>query len=394
MPSSSPNDRSTNPKDPGPPTPGDDSPSVEEAAAPGGLGMVIALITVSLVFSTCAAEGLLRLASDNPYANETTDYMMKIEAHHAFRDMQIDRTPVDPAHPKTRLRTSARSYVEPSAQFENPQATVAFFGGSTTQNVAVREELRFPALVSSLLAERGIEISTLNAGRSGISANDSVNLLFNHVIFDEPDVAVMMHAFNDIGVLAIHGEYKPRVAGNLDAGIASRWLFQTLSINSALFGSLRGWATASTAAAPGGLLREGKPADSKALPTEKFTNRLRAFVGLCRAFGITPVLMTQPVINVRTALTPDWSDPKNQEIFNHLIREVGESEKVLVIDLVQYLFDEVEDWNKPMVVFYDGVHATDYGSQKMAEHIADRLQSDVLPAILAKRETGTKQPAN
>ena len=104
--------------------------------------------------------------------------------------------------------------------------------------------------------------------------------------------------------------------------------------------------------------------------------------------------MTQPVINVRTALTPDWSDPKNQEIFNHLIREVGESEKVLVIDLVQYLFDEVEDWNKPMVVFYDGVHATDYGSQKMAEHIADRLQSDVLPAILAKRETGTKQPAN
>jgi len=351
--------------------------------------MGLVLVALSLLVSTCAAELLLRVATDNPYANETTDYVVKIEAHHAFRDLRVDRSTVDPEHPYTRLRTNARSYIEPSAQYADPQATVAFFGGSTTQNAAVREELRFPALVSTLLAERGLRISTLNAGRNGISANDSINLLFNHVVFDEPDVAVMMHAFNDIGRLAGHGEYRPRVGGHLDASIVTRWLSQTLSKHSALFGALRGWATASQAAAPAGLKREGKPADSKPLPTHEYVARLESFIGICRAFDIVPVLMTQPVINVRTPLTPDWSDPKNQEIFNHLIREVGREQGVVVIDLVRYLFEEVEGWNEPMVVFYDGVHVTDHGSQVFARHIADRLAADVLPVVIADRAERT-----
>src|SRR5437867_8610086 len=80
-------------------------------------------------------------------------------------------------------------------------ATVAFLGGSTTECVAVQEDLRFPALVSVLLAQQGLKVNTLNAGRSGNALHDALNNLLNHVINDHPDFVVLMHVSNDIGYL-------------------------------------------------------------------------------------------------------------------------------------------------------------------------------------------------
>lgn len=352
-----------------------------EELPPGGAGCAVALVVVAFAVSTLLAEGLLRLAWHNPYANETTDHLIRLEVQHPLRDMELDRSALDPENPRARFRTDARSYILPSRQYEDPQATVAFLGGSTTANNAVLEELRFPARVSTVLAERGLRINTLNAGKSGISSQDSINLLFNHVVLDQPDVVVMMHAHNDIGRLTGKGEYGARSEGPSDLRTVARWALQRGSIHSSLVGALRFWQTTTTLQLQP-FERKGKPAESASLPTEKYVARLKTFVGVCRAFGITPVLMTQPVINVRTPLTPDWTDPRNQEIFNHLIREVGAEEDVLVIDLVRFFFEEVDGWREPMVVFYDGVHFTDRGSDLAARYIADRLYEVALPPVL------------
>ena len=345
--------------------------------------LAITAVILSFTLSMLVAELLLRVTWRNPYVNETPDHLVKIERNHLLRDLEIERSILDAEHPRVRYRTNARSYITPSQQFENPQATVAFLGASTTANNAVKEELRFPALVSTLLAERGLRVNTLNAGKSGITSQDSINLLFNHVVFDEPDIAVMMHAHNDIGRLSRNGDYAARRGGPMTFSTVMRWALQRGSINSSLIGVVRNWQSSHALRPPKEYTRPTSPAASRSLPTGKYIARLKSFVGICRAFGITPVLMTQPATHVRTALTPDWTDPRNQEIFNHLVRQVGAEEDVLVIDLVQFFLNEVDDWNEPMVVFYDGVHFTDRGSQLAAIHIANRLYETVLQPRLA-----------
>ncbi len=119
---------------------------------------------------------------------------------------------------------------------------------------------------------------------------------------------------------------------------------------------------------------------------------LRAYVHVARAFGIEPVLMTQPLASVRTPLTPDWADPVNQEIFNHEIRRVAAGEGVVLIDLVRYLFDHVAGWDQPMKILYDGLHVNNFGSRVYAEHISERLAETVLAHLLTT-ESAASPPA-
>ena len=99
-----------------------------EAAPPRQTGIAVTLVVVAFAVSTLLAELLLRVVWNNPFVNETTDYLIKLERNHLFRDLVLDRSTFDSEHPRVRYRTSARSYIMPSEQFENPQATVAFSG--------------------------------------------------------------------------------------------------------------------------------------------------------------------------------------------------------------------------------------------------------------------------
>jgi len=83
--------------------------------------------------------------------------------------------------------------------------------------------------------------------------------------------------------------------------------------------------------------------------------------------------MTQPVTGMSNELTPAWGNAGAQDRFNAVIREVGQQNDVLVVDLCNHLKENVPDWDKPMHLFYDGVHVTDKGSEVYADHIADRL---------------------
>jgi hypothetical protein len=120
------------------------------------------------------------------------------------------------------------------------------------------------------------------------------------------------------------------------------------------------------------------PIQLERVSSEKFVSRLHAFVGICRAFDLEPVLMTQPVVSVRVPSMPEFMDPRNQEIFNQLIRDVAGKENVVLIDLARHLAEDVEGWNEPMKVFYDGVHVTNLGSRIYAEYIVQRLLESVL----------------
>ncbi len=325
-------------------------------------------------------EAVLRVGWVNPYAGERQDRFLELPVNPALRNITVDRRSIYPDSPVGRVRTDERSYLLPHRLFESPDATIVFLGGSTTQCNAVTEELRFPVLVSDLLAERGLRVNTLNVARAGNNVHDSLEVLLNHVVDDEPDAVVLMHAANDIGILTFAGSYRPGNPAPLSPLLVGKWLLQGSSSRSAVAGGLRWWVTSRFRAlevrdfaARANLERER--AD---VPTEPFTRRLRAFVGLARGFDIEPILMTQPAISLQHELRPSWIDAYNQEIFNDEIRRVARESEVILIDLARYLATQVPGWDQPMKVFYDGIHVTDEGSQIYAEHIAAQLLETLL----------------
>jgi lysophospholipase L1-like esterase len=345
----------------------------EPNGAPGSASGRLLLVLVSLAVSVVASELILRLAWRNPFRGERPELVVKLRMHHADRSLPIDRRDVYPDSPVSTIHTDARGYIMPGRRFDQPDATIAFLGGSTTECSAVTEELRFPALVSTLLEARALRVNTLNAGNSGNNTQDALNLLLNHVIFDRPDVAVLMEAANDIGVLAGEHSYQRSISAG---SAAVRGLLQVASSQLSLVGALRGWLTPSALRADPGE-RANIPRELARLPTAEYEKRLRAFAGICRAFGIEPVLMTQPAISIRTALTPEWLELKKQERFNNIVRAISAEEDVVLIDLARYI-GEVEGWDQPMRIFYDGIHVTDEGSRVYAEYIARRLEETVL----------------
>jgi lysophospholipase L1-like esterase len=331
----------------------------------------------------------LRLFWHNPYRYEAPDHLLKIYTHHANTDYFTTSPEPKNAHKRGRLRTDARSYILPSFQYRHPDVTIGFLGGSTTECVVVQEDLRFPALVSKLLADRDVKANTLNSGRSGNSLHDSLNILLNHMIEDHPDIVVLMHAANDAGVLTRDGGYDSRMGHPVSISDLGKWSLQMVSSNLSLAGRVRAWdPTVSLGAIPADILRpkttgaetQAKPVSMKPELVDVYRKRLQAFIHMSRAFGIQPVIMTEPFSGSTNALTPDWVKAEPLDELNAVIREVGEREGVPVIDLVRYLQENVPGWAKPMNVFYDGIHVTDQGSRVYAEYITERL----VPLIVKK----------
>ena len=346
-----------------------------------GKQKVLVLFLVSLA-TLGFSELCLRFLWHNPFRYEAPDHLLKLPIHHPNTDYIFNRARVTPEHPWVRLRTDARSYILPSFQYKDPVATIAFLGGSTTECSAVQEDLRFPALVSELLAKQGLKVNTLNIARSGSTLHDALNVLLNHVIEDRPDIAVVMEASNDIGILKKAPSYRPRMGSPVSITEFAKWSLQIASSELYLAALVRSSVNVEQilASNPTKDWRHNQPSLHPS-SINLYRQRLKALVHICRGFDIQPVFMTQPFSGSTNSLTPNWVDHTAQDQFNSVIRMIGAEEGVPVIDLVSYLQDQVPEWNKPMEIFYDAIHVTDKGSQVYAQYIAERL----LPLILQKK---------
>lgn len=196
-------------------------------------------VTISTLIALAVCEVALRLVWSNPYQSGSSAQYLRLRIQPAGIDFVVDRSTIDPKMQPVRFRTNERSYILPVGQHEQPQATVAFLGGSTTECLAVDEPLRFPALVSSLLAERGLMVNSLNAGVSGNTLHDSLNILVNHVVEDHPDYVVVMNVTNDVGVLDAQGDYRSRLAHPLGWSQFTEVVKSELSRRSAVMGLFR-----------------------------------------------------------------------------------------------------------------------------------------------------------
>ena len=196
------------------------------------------LLAASLLVALGLGEGAARLLGLGP-ARETPDVVLRLPLQHGYLDHRVGRAEIAPADPEVRFRTDARGYIEPARPHAAPDATVAFLGGSTTECRAVREELRFPALTAALLGERGLRVNALNAGRSAGTVHDALHVLLDRVAEDAADLALLMEAVNDAGVLARDGSYAGRSGAAVAGRDLAKWSLQLAARRLALAELLR-----------------------------------------------------------------------------------------------------------------------------------------------------------
>lgn len=341
---------------------------------------------VATIVALVAAEVLLRVVWHNPFRHEAPDTVVRLRMQHPRTDHAYKTGLPGQDDSEVLFRTDERSYILPATRHPDAIATVVFLGGSTTECVAVHEDQRFPVLVSSLLAEKGFKVDTLNGGHAGNNVHDVINVLFNHVVADRPDIAVLMEATNDVGTLRLANSYAPSMGSPVSVKLAAKWVVQILSSHIDLVGIVRESSNRNRPAAKAAASdwRQTQAAADSVL-AGMYRAHLRTFVHMCRDFGIEPVLMTQPYSRYRNAMTPAWLESTAQDQFNDIIRDVGHSENVLVIDLVAHLRNDISEWDKPNHIFYDAVHLTDTGSQVYAAYIAAQLQPLIEKRASTKR---------
>ena len=245
----------------------------------------------------------------------------------------------------------------------------------------------------------------MNAYNGGVRGNNSlhsINIFLNKVLPLKPDVVVLMHNINDLGILLYEGAYwnrhptrSPLVSLIEQEGEPKRTLWRrTRDVLHALLPRLyvRAVRLKGRLAGAGpvtdewGHLRDEKiDYDAEALRASFRTN-LILFVEIARATGVEPVLMAQanriiddpdPAVRVNLANVEQEglgypAFKKLYDRFNDIIREVGEQRGVQVIDLERAM-------PKERRFLYDSVHFNDAGSELAASVIAEQLSHRFQP---------------
>ncbi len=298
-----------------------------------------------------------------------------------------------------RVRTDSRGFILPYNQYDHPDATLVFLGGSTTASIFMEEENRFPYLVGNLLEqETGKKVTSINGGVGGNNTLHSLDILLNKVIPLKPNLVVMMENINDLIVLIYDRTYwnhnpskAPIVEFTFYKNLKGLRALTTLArdmyipnlhvatrvLSHRIFG--KGKEPDDEFARERGKKKELRGAEM----LDDFKMNLQTFINICRARKITPVLMTQfnrvkadPDEKIRQILQKFAADTKIQvsefkeiyDKFNEAIVEVGQANHVLVIDLAREIPQEKQ-------YMYDVVHLTPAGSHLAARIISEKLRS-------------------
>jgi len=350
----------------------------------------LALLVGTLLLMLVLGELALRVLWRNPFASESPDLLLTLRWQHNLTDRLVDRSVLHLDPPKVRFRTDARGFIEPVARVSGPEFTLVFQGGSTTECLVVQEDLRWPNLVPVQLEPMGFRVNALNAGKSGNTAHDSLVNLVELIGSSRPDVVLLMNAVNDVGLLAEYGY--ARHGSNHDGWrVGLRWAGMSLSSHSALAGLVRRALDFPAQNDLAGVRSEAGKLAGQPDPLP-YVARVRAWVRTARAFGIEPVLITEPLSSMRNQYTPPWTDAGALALFNDRVRAIGVEEGASVIDLAALMQRELSV-RKPEELYYDGLHVNDDGSRLYARLVAQELAREVLPRVRSRAGYSAPQTA-
>ncbi len=349
---------------------------------------VTAVLCTGLLF---AVEALL--ARNAPSAGVSSHRSIRLREHKPGHEEWIDmpaellRDPDSLTTERVHLAVDENGFIEPSVVHDDPELSVVFLGGSTTECLWVQEENRFPYVVGRLLEQgpRYSRVNSINAGRSANHSLHSIAALIGKVVPLRPQVCVLLHNCNDLMVLLQHETYwSTRIAyrnmlehRRRQETVGTR----TKDLVRQMFPNVLELFSPTMVADDLAALRGRQANVDRAFIESHFKSSLTTFVEICRAWGIRPVLMTQANriteqpdaqfghLPERLRLDFGVEYSEYHELYhwmNALIRDVGRAEDVAVVDLAS-LIPQTKEF------VYDPYHLNDAGSRKAAEHIAAAL---------------------
>lgn len=283
------------------------------------------------------------------------------------------------------FRTDQNGFIQPSNVYENPDISIAFIGGSTTECMYVEEDKRFPYLVAKLLSESGKKVNSINSGVSGNDSLNSLNIYLNKIIPQQPDIAVMMHNINDLSLLLYESSYwnsNPYRSPIIVEDKSIKSFLKSILPNTYEF-LFRIKANFTGHVDEFSEKRGEQSTIGKPEILEKFADNLETFIAISKARNIQPVLMTMAnrftenpdkIISEKTkklqSIGLDYSTYKSLfDTMNNQIRKVASENNILLIDLAKH----VPQSSKYMV---DTVHFSNYGSEFVARYIAEKLKNE------------------
>ncbi|MBO3699054.1 SGNH/GDSL hydrolase family protein [Roseivirga sp. E12] len=350
--------------------------------------MISSVILVALLFG---ADFLLGALSDQIPEKHTPQRHVFLKEHSPGTSKTYDPpiefltvAQTDDRTRKVKFEIDIKGYIKPSNILKDPDVSIAFLGGSTTECSAIDELKRFPYLVGQLFNKDGLKLNTMNAAVSGNNSAHTLNILLNKVLAEQPDIAIMMHNINDL-----HELLKKRSYWQVN-GRPTQIITEKVRLTTAL-------AVKAKSAFPYiGMYFENMVSNIRKEPSRspkrlstltdedratilhQFEDNLRLFVSICRIKEISPVLMTQgnrikydflgldhdlSIIPERFNLS--FNEYKKMYFrMNQVIRGVCEEENVLMIDLDKLVLPEH---------IYDAVHYNDQGSEFVARQITEHL---------------------
>jgi lysophospholipase L1-like esterase len=295
------------------------------------------------------------------------------------------------ARQKHIFRTDENGFIIPSKIYDNPDVSIVFLGGSTTECMYMDEKNRFPYLAGRMLEEEtGKKINSYNGGVSGNNSLHSIDILLNKVVPIKPDIVIMTHNINDLMILLLCNTYWNSHPGKAPVTtVNATWqdlLKQAVKrFVPNLFSRIR--AVKNRVLLESQMdefknIRGTKISIDKNRMQDEFRMNLQTFINICSARNITPVLMTQQnrfkeraqgiIYNAAKTFKSDYGIEYNDyketyDLFNETIRDVGKENNVLVIDLAKEIPQEQE-------YIYDSVHLNDTGSRLAAQIITRELK--------------------
>ena len=333
-----------------------------------------------------------------------------------------------------RFEVDDDGFIKPSRVHENPDLTIVFLGGSTTECLFVDADVRFPYLVGRKLEERlGIRINSYNGGRGGNNTMHNNFLLLAKVIPLNPDIVVMMENVNDIATMILVGSYwndhaerslvldnqetvskdpppaTPARRKTVDDALADLMrlalpnTWRTVEIGGRRLRSFLGWQTTGEGD-PASVTDEFADIRGKRIEVDKtfkpddMARSFGTFISIARAWGIHPILMTQanrakddpdPIV-MKVFRTFESQHGVSPERFirllrqgNNVVRHTAKKWDVPLIDLKKHVPESSE-------YIYDLTHYNNTGSAFAAEIISAHLEPLIREQFLEK--VGLKTP--
>lgn len=288
------------------------------------------------------------------------------------------------------LRVDSNGFIKPSKLYNEPDKSIVFLGGSTTESVYVDEKNRFPYLVGRMLENKsGYKINSFNSGVSGNNSLHSLNILLNKIIPIKPNIVVLMHNINDISTLIHEGTYwnNNQFRSVIVSENKTNLFFRLQSIKNFLipnlYAELKKFIDISRIVVDDEFYNSRNKKlfiDNKKI-IKQFKVNLKLFIAICKESNITPVLMTQfnrikespdnlikrIFKNIKTKQGMNYKDyARLYKSMNNAIADIADKNGIFLIDL-----DKEVPKTKEFI--YDSVHLNNKGSIYVSKIISENI---------------------